>query len=69
MVRWVDDRQLGKVPIPGFPFKFGAQPELPALEAALLGEHNEEILTQRLGFSPEQVAEMLAAGVLHEAEH
>jgi crotonobetainyl-CoA:carnitine CoA-transferase CaiB-like acyl-CoA transferase len=69
MVRWVDDRQLGKVPIPGFPFKFGAQPELPPLEAALLGEHNQEILGTRLGLSPERVAALTQAGVLHQGEH
>lgn len=69
MVRWVDDPQLGSVPIPGFPFKFGAQPELPDIRAALLGEHNEQVLTERLGYSAAKVAQLEADGVLHRGEH
>ena len=65
MVRWVDDPEVGQVPIPGFPFKFGAQPELPDIRAPRQGEHNEEILTERLGFTDERLAELHAAGVLH----
>lgn len=65
MVRWVEDPNVGTVPIPGFPFKFGAQPELPPLQAATLGQHNAEVLTQRLGLSAERVAELAASGVLH----
>jgi crotonobetainyl-CoA:carnitine CoA-transferase CaiB-like acyl-CoA transferase len=69
MVRWVEDDQAGTIPIPGFPFKFGAQPELPDIRAALLGEHNEEILTGRLGLAPDRVAALTAAGVLHKGKH
>jgi crotonobetainyl-CoA:carnitine CoA-transferase CaiB-like acyl-CoA transferase len=69
MVRWVPDEQAGPIPIPGFPFKFGAQPELPDIRAALLGEHNEEVLTERLGLGPERVAELTAQGVLHKGKH
>ena len=64
MVRWVDDPQLGPVPIPGFPFKFGDQPELPPIVAATLGEHNEEILSGRLGLSAERVRSLTEDGVL-----
>jgi crotonobetainyl-CoA:carnitine CoA-transferase CaiB-like acyl-CoA transferase len=64
MVRWVDDPEVGQVPIPGFPFKFGAQPELPDIRAPRQGEHNEEILAQRLAYSDERLAELHAAGVL-----
>ncbi|MGE0730763.1 MAG: CaiB/BaiF CoA transferase family protein [Acidimicrobiia bacterium] len=69
MVRWVDDPQLGPLPIPGFPFKFGAQPELPDIRAALLGEHNEAILAERLGLGADRVAALEASGVLHRGEH
>ena len=65
MVRWVDDPRTGPIPIPGFPFKFSDQPELPELVAADLGEHNEEVLTRRLGLSEQRLAELAAAGVLH----
>jgi CoA:oxalate CoA-transferase len=68
MVRWVDDPQVGQVPIPGFPFKFGAQPELPDIRAARLGEHNEEVLAERLGYSEDRLAALHAAGVLQRGE-
>jgi CoA:oxalate CoA-transferase len=64
MVRWVDDPQLGSVPIPGFPWKFGDQPELPPIVAATLGQHNEEILCGRLGLSTERVRSLTDDGVL-----
>jgi CoA:oxalate CoA-transferase len=65
MVRWVEDPRTGPIPIPGFPFKFSDQPELPPLVAADLGEHNAEVLTRRLGLSEQRVAELTAAGVLY----
>ncbi len=65
MVRWVDDPMLGKIPIPGFPFKFGAQPQLPDIRAPFLGEHNAEVLSDELGLSTERIAELAASGVLH----
>lgn len=64
MVRWVDDPLIGKVPIPGYPFKFGDQPELPDLIAPVLGQHNSEILSSRLGMTDERIADLTAAGVL-----
>jgi crotonobetainyl-CoA:carnitine CoA-transferase CaiB-like acyl-CoA transferase len=67
MVRWVDDPLAGKVPIPGYPFKFGDQPNLPDLVAPLLGQHNGEILSSRLGLSDERIAELTEAGVLRQS--
>ncbi|MFT7649125.1 MAG: CoA:oxalate CoA-transferase [Candidatus Poriferisodalaceae bacterium] len=65
MVRWVEDPLLGAVPIPGYPFKFGDQPELPDLVAPLLGEHNAEILGEHLGKTADEIEALSAAGVLH----
>ena len=68
MVRWIDDELLGeKIPIPGFPWKFGAQPELPDITAPTVGQHNAEILKGRLGLSDDDVADLLESGVLFEA--
>jgi len=64
MVRRVPDPVLGEVTIPGFPFKFGAIPELPDLRAPLLGEHNAEVLRERLGLDAARIAELAASGVL-----
>jgi crotonobetainyl-CoA:carnitine CoA-transferase CaiB-like acyl-CoA transferase len=64
MVRRVPDPVVGEVLIPGYPFKFSAQPDLPDLVAPLLGEHNAEVLGQLLGLDPATVAELEARGVL-----
>ncbi len=66
MVRWVEDPILGEIPIPGFPFKFSSQPELPAIRAPLLGEQNAEILKGELGWGDARIAELEAAGVLYQ---
>ena len=64
MVRRVPDPVLGEVTIPGFPFKFGALPELPDLRAPLLGEHNAEVLRERLGLDAARIDALTARGVL-----
>ena len=64
MVRTVPDPLLGEVTIPGFPLKFSAFPELPAIQAPLLGEHNAEVLNTQLGYTPDQVAALAAQGIL-----
>jgi crotonobetainyl-CoA:carnitine CoA-transferase CaiB-like acyl-CoA transferase len=64
MIRRVPDPVLGEVTIPGFPFKFGAIPELPDLRAPLLGEHNAEVLRERLGLSDSRIGELEKSGVL-----
>ena len=67
MVRRVPDPVLGEVTIPGFPFKFGALPELPDLRAPLLGEHNAEVLRERLGYDAARIATLEKGGVLISA--
>ena len=64
MVRRVPDPVLGQVTIPGFPFKFGALPELPDLRAPLLGEHNAVVLRERLGMDAGAIAKLVERGVL-----
>jgi len=64
MIRTVTDPILGELTITGFPLKFSEFPELPTIEAPLLGEHGGEVLKQYLGMSDAKVAELRAAGVL-----
>jgi crotonobetainyl-CoA:carnitine CoA-transferase CaiB-like acyl-CoA transferase len=66
MVRWVDDPIIGPVPIPGFPWKFSIQGELPELAAPLLGEHNRQVLQSKLGYDAEQIRNLELSGVLIE---
>ena len=63
-VRTITDRVLGAFDIPGMPLKFSEFPDELPLEAAFLGEHNEEILRNYLSYSSDQVRVLEAEGVL-----
>jgi len=65
MIRRVPDPILGEVTIPGFPLKFSEFPELPALQAPLLGEHNAEVLREQLGLDDARVRDLTERGVLY----
>jgi CoA:oxalate CoA-transferase len=65
MIRKVNDPILGELTIPGFPLKFSEFPELPSIEAPLLGEHGADILHQYLGLSKARVEQLHSAGVLY----
>ena len=64
MVRQVSDPLLGQLTIPGFPFKYSEFPDLPLIQAPLLGEHNTEVLRTQLGYSEAQVSELQSKGIL-----
>jgi crotonobetainyl-CoA:carnitine CoA-transferase CaiB-like acyl-CoA transferase len=63
-VRTVHDRILGELDVPGFALRFSAFPQPLTLQAPLLGEHNAEILTQWLGYTPDEVQELERKGIL-----
>lgn len=63
-VRTVTDRAFGEFQIPGMPLRFSEFPDYLPLEAPFLGEHNEEILTEYLSYSAEQVQALEQEGVL-----
>ena len=63
-VRSVSDRVFGTLRLPGFPFHFSAKRESRPLLAPDLGEHNETVLTQYLGYDADRVAHLTATGVL-----
>lgn len=63
-VRTVHDRLLGDLEVPGFALRFSDFPAPLELQAPLLGEHNAEILTEWLGYSPDQVRELERKGIL-----
>jgi len=67
-VRTVHDRLHGALEMPGMPLKFSRFPQDLPLEAATLGQHNEEVLTTHLGRSAEDVRRLREAGVLVEKE-
>src|SRR5271163_128649 len=53
-VRTIEDRFAGKFDIPGMPLKFSEFPQPLPLEAATLGQHNGEVLSDLLGRSAEE---------------
>jgi CoA:oxalate CoA-transferase len=68
-VRTINDPILGEFKIPGFPLRFSGFPDEIEFDAPMLGQHNASVLERYLGFSPVRVAELEAAGVLHQAPH
>ncbi len=53
----------GTVKSPGFPVKLSRTPGTIRLPAPTIGQHNEEVLTQLLGYTKEQVEDLRKAGV------
>jgi CoA:oxalate CoA-transferase len=68
MVRTVPDPILGDVTIPGFPFKFSAQPDLPHLETASLGQHNASALKEWASYDDARIVALTESGVLQNRE-
>ena len=50
--------------VPGFAFRFSEFPKTLELQAPTLGEHNEEILTQWLDYTPDEVRALERKGIL-----
>jgi len=65
MVRTVPDPILGEVTIPGFPLKFSAYPDLPDIQAPLLGQHGAEVLKEVLGYADAQITRLQQDGTLY----
>ena len=64
IIQEMEHPTAGKVRSPGFPVKMSRTPGTVRLPAPQLGQHNEEVLTQLLGYSKEQVADFRKAGVI-----
>jgi crotonobetainyl-CoA:carnitine CoA-transferase CaiB-like acyl-CoA transferase len=60
----VPDPVLGSVRLVGPPFKLSASPDPLTRPAPRLGEHNAEVLRERLGYSDQRVSELQAEGAL-----
>ena len=63
----IDVPGFGEIPLPKAPFHFSETPvEIPP-ELSLLGQDNQRVLGKYLGYSPQQVADLTAGGLLGEA--
>ena len=65
IVRTLNDRFLGEFDVPGFPLRFSDYGRHPKTQAPTLGEHNETVLREYLGYSSERIATLERDGVLH----
>lgn len=60
----IDHPETGTLKYPGAPAKLSKTPWEITRRAPLLGEHNEEVLCRRLGYSTESLVEMRRTGVI-----
>jgi crotonobetainyl-CoA:carnitine CoA-transferase CaiB-like acyl-CoA transferase len=60
----IDHPEAGTVRYPTAPYQFSETPWRGERAAPLLGEHNELVLCQRLGFSREALAKLAEAGIV-----
>jgi crotonobetainyl-CoA:carnitine CoA-transferase CaiB-like acyl-CoA transferase len=61
---YIDDPVAGKKKLMGSPFKLSGIPDIEPTAPPRLGEHNQEILQELLGYSVEQINELAEKGVL-----
>lgn len=60
----VDHPELGRVTLPRSPIRYEGSPPRDLDPSPLLGQHTEEVLAERLGLGPEQVADLRRRGAL-----
>lgn len=64
MFQTVAHAQFGDIDVPGIPFHFSRTPGAIRRPAPELGEHNERLLEEWLGYSAEEIVRLKAAGVI-----
>ena len=60
----IDHPEAGRLKYPGAPYKLSATPWQAKRPAPLLGEHNEEVYCQILGYSRQDLVKMRQAGII-----
>lgn len=60
----LDQPGLGRFPVPGSPFAFGATPRAEPVRAPDLGEHTEEVLADVAGLSAREIARLFDQGIV-----
>lgn len=68
MVVEYDHPKVGSVRLPGNPIKFPTEDEVPVRPAPLVSEHAAALLTDLLGYPPEQVRRLLDSGAVGKGE-
>lgn len=60
----VDHPEAGKLSHPSWPYKFSKTPARIEMAAPLLGQHNEDIYSSRLGYGKQDLRKMAEAGII-----
>jgi crotonobetainyl-CoA:carnitine CoA-transferase CaiB-like acyl-CoA transferase len=68
-IRQVTDPLAGTIDIPGFPIRFSDAPPEPDLPVPALGQDNRAILTDVLGYSAEEIANLEEHGIIAAKAH
>lgn len=63
-IRPVEDEKLGTIDMPGMPLRFSDHDHNIPLKAAHLGEYNDAVLKDLLGYSAEKISSLTADGTL-----
>ena len=69
LLEQVDDRRGGTRPVVRLPYRFSGSEVRARRPAPWRGEHNAEVLRERLGLDPERIAALTRAGVLLADSH
>jgi len=64
MIQEIEQPYMGKISIPGIPVKLSATPGMIDKPAPFLGEHNQEVYDQLLGFTKEDLIKLEKEGVI-----
>lgn len=63
--RHFDHPEMGSIPYSGHQFRVSGYDNGPRFAAPMLGEHSFEVLESSLGFSAEEIAELMASGAIN----
>jgi len=60
----IEHPRAGKLKYPGFPFRLSETPGRIRCHAPVLGQHNEAVLCERLGYSKEEFSQFMRDGIV-----
>ena len=63
--RELEHGEMGRIPYSGHQFRVSGYDNGPRFPSPLIGGENFEVLAEELGFSPEDVAGLMASGVIN----
>ena len=62
--RWLEHPRMGTVPYAGHQYRIAGYDHGPRFAAPMLGQHTFDVLSEQLGLTDEQIADIAAAGAL-----